>query len=489
MIRTLFTLLPLACCFFPGGDPEQRSKPNILLLLADDQRTDTIGAWGNPMIQTPALDRLVERGFSLERTYCLGSPHGAVCVPSRAMLHTGQAYFGMNLSTFDGRPTLGQLLGEKGYETFATGKWHNGQETFARSFDKGRDVMFGGMSDHHAVPLVDYDGDEFSEIQTGPEHSSTLFADQAVAFLQRQAQQRRSGRKRPFFLYVGFQAPHDPRDPPPAYRELYRDPLPPLPKNFRGQHGFRTGFLTVRDEQLAAWPREQRVIREQLAEYWGLVTHLDHEVGRILEALAQNNFEKDTVVVYAADHGLALGSHGLLGKQNLYEHSIRTPLVLAGPGIRHGQSSALVYLHDLFPTLLGVARIEPPASESARDLMPLVRGRAEALRPTLFFSMGRTQRAVSDGRWKLVRYPAIDHTQLFDLGRDPDELQDLAARPENAARVTELRAKLEDWQKQLGDDVPWTEPEPEPGAIDLTGHAREPDSWQPAWIREKYFGE
>ena len=476
-------LLLTGCHANPSGDgSDSGGPPNILFLLADDQRTDTIGAWGNPAIETPRLDALVERGFSFRGASCLGSSGGAVCVPSRAMIHTGRAYIGMNLSSFDGRPTLGGLLGEAGYRTFATGKWHNGRESFQRSFARGRNVLFGGMSNHHAVPLIDFDGEEFGEKRTGEGHSSTLFADAAIQFLREEARG-----DAPFFLYVAFTAPHDPRDPPAEERDRYKAERPPLPPNFLPQHPFDNGFCVLRDENLAPWPRTEYVVREQLAEYWALVSHLDREVGRILDALEESGEAGNTLVVYAADHGLAVGSHGLLGKQSLYEHSMGAPMILAGPGIPQGSSDALVYLHDLFPTLLARAGVRGPASETAYDLAPLWSGVAPELRSARFHAMGRTQRAIRDRRWKLIRYPRIDRTQLFDLETDPHECQDLSEDPAHAHRIATLRAELEAWQARLGDDVPWVEAEPRSGELELTGKSRQPDRWQPAWIRAKYF--
>jgi arylsulfatase A-like enzyme len=465
-------------------DDVEARPPNILLLFADDQRTDTIGAWGNDRIRTPHLDRLAADGFSFRRAYCMGSPHGAVCVPSRAMLHTGQPYFRVDLRDFEGRRTLGELLRERGYRTFATGKWHNGRGAFRRSFESARGVYFGGMSDHNAYPQVDLEEGVLSEPRMGDGHSSELIADAAVDFLGT------ADGDAPFFCYVAFTAPHDPRDPPPAYREPYYERRPELPPNFLPQHPFDNGFLVLRDENLGPWPRTEALVSDQLAEYYGLITHLDEQVGRILAALAESGRADDTLVVYAADHGLALGSHGLLGKQSVYEHSVGAPLIVRGPGIpAGGTSEALVYLLDLFPTLLRRAGVTPPADTLGADLAPLWTGAAPRVRDTLFMSMGTTQRAVRDGRWKLIRYPAVDHLQLFDLAKDPHELTNLAREPEHAERITTLGAELRAWQRRVGDDAPWTAKETVPLRVDLTGKARKPDRWQPAWIRDKYFDE
>lgn len=481
-------LLALAALALSPQEPAEPApeRPNLLLLFADDQRADTIGAWGNPFIETPNLDGLVREGVSFRRAYCMGSMHGAVCIPSRAMLHTGRDYHGLDMQDFGGATTLGQALGSAGYRTFGTGKWHNGRGAFQRSFQSGEAIMFGGMSNHREVPIVDLTDGGFENERSGDRHSSELFAQAAIEFLLEQ-----DGAS-PFFCYVAFTAPHDPRDPPRPFAEPYLDSPPPLPRNFLPQHPFDNGMLVLRDENLGPWPRTRELVEDQLAEYYGLISHLDEQVGRILEALEASGQADNTLVVYAADHGLAVGSHGLLGKQSLYEHSMRAPLIVSGPGLPEGASTtALVYLLDLYPTLLGLCGTSGDADIAGHDLAPLWRGEQEAVRETLFLSMTDAQRAVTDGRWKLIRYPRVDLTQLFDLASDPDELLDLSDRPEQQARVAELWTELERWQAEVGDEAPLVVAEElrVPRFRDLTGTPRKPDRWQPRWIRRKYFGE
>lgn len=459
-------------------------QPNVLLLFADDQRPDTIGAHGNPYIRTPNIDRLVARGFSFRRTYCLGSQGGAVCVPSRAMLNTGKSLFRIP-TDLAGETTLGQLLGREGFATFATGKWHNGRESWLRSFQEGRNLMFGGMSDHVRVPLVDLGPDgKLHREREGVRFSSTLFADAAIEFLRNYSEDK------PFFAYVAFTAPHDPRNPPPKFRRMYYRNRPPLPPNFAPQHPFNNGHMTGRDESLAPWPRTEAVVGDQLAEYYGLITHLDRQVGRILRGLESGPHADNTIVVYTADHGLAVGSHGLLGKQNVYEHSMGAPLIFAGPGIpRGGESDTFCYLHDIFPTLCAVLGVKLPSQVDGVDLSPVWRGEVASVRDSIFTSFRDLMKAVRTDRWKLIRYPKIDHTQLFDLQSDPGETRNLATEPAQSGRIAELTTLLERWQERVGDTHPLTVAEPAPKEIDLTGRERSRDRWQPAWIFEKYFEE
>ena len=493
----------------PAADAEpQPPRPNVLFLFADDQRADTIGAWGNDLIDTPNLDRLAAEGWSFRRNYVFGSNSGAVCVPSRAMVLTGRSWM-RSPNRMEGVPTLPRLLESAGYRTFITGKWHNGEEALLRAFDRGTAIYLGGMADHTQTEVQDIENGAMVRRRVGERFSSELFADAVIEFLDEQAKaagggtDRRNsaadggadrgdsaadgGAERPFFAYVPFTAPHDPRQPPPEYRERYYARNLPLPANYMPQHPFDNGALILRDENLAAWPRTEDVIRDQIAEYYGLIEHLDEQVGRILAALDENGQAGNTVVVYAADHGLSVGSHGLLGKQNLYEHSMRCPLIVRGPGIPQGTTDAFTYLYDLFPTLLAQGAVEEPPGIDGRDLTPLWSGGDPTWRKSVFLPYRDVMRAVRDDRHKLIVYPNVNHRQLFDLSEDPDELTNLIADPDHAQTAARLAALLEGWQAAMGDTTPLSVPDPAPLHRDLTGTDREPDRWQPDWIVEKYF--
>ncbi len=462
--------------------PPAAKQPNILFLFADDQRPDSIGAFENEHIQTPNLDALAGRGFAFRQNYCMGSIHGAVCQPSRAMLMSGRTLYHVPMN-LKGVRTLPIALAEKGYKTFGTGKWHNGKETFLRSFQAGKNVMIGGMSDHLKVPVRDKKPDgTFTKKRIGEKFSSELFADAVIEFLSAQ-----KGEDDPFFAYVAFTAPHDPRQPPVPFREAYYKKRPPLPLNYMPQHPFHNGWMVGRDEKLAGWPRTKEVISDQLCEYYGLITHLDAQIGRILAALEATGRAKNTIVVYAADHGLAMGSHGLLGKQSVYEHSMGCPLIIAGPGIPQGETRALTYLYDLFPTLCAVSGAEVGKGVEGQDIGAIWRGEKDSVRDTVFLTYENKMRAVRDARYKLIRYPLVDYLQLFDLQEDPHEMVNLVRRSEHQDRIKAMWAELERWQKVCDDKHPLKIAEPGPLEIDLTGRARKPDRHQPKWIVEKYF--
>ena len=470
------------------GQAKEASPPNIIFLFADDQRADTIAAHGNNHIQTPNLDRLTREGVSCRQNYCAGSYSGAVCVASRSMLMTGRHWMRIDdRRNWNGLPLLPEVLGENGYATHAVGKWHNGGTTLARGFKPGKAIMMGGMCDHTRVPLQDLSSEgSLTNSRTGNAFSSTIFADAAIDYLA-----ARGKTTEPFFLYVAFTAPHDPRNPPESFRQAYYRKPPPLPGNFLPQHPFDNGQVSGkgRDESLANWPRPPDVVRDQLCEYYGLITQLDEQVGRILEAVNKFGYGENTIVVYTADHGLALGSHGLLGKQNVYEHSMRCPLVVRGPGIPAGQStSALTYLLDLFPTLCGYAGVEVPEGIDGHDLRPVFEGTQENVRESIFLPYQEKMRTIRDNALKLHVYPEIDYQLLFDLEADPLEMTNLAENPERSEDVNRLVAQMKQWQQRLGDTLPLSVENPKPKEINLTGSPRVLDRWQPKWIREKYFG-
>jgi len=245
--------------------------------------------------------------------------------------------------------------------------------------------------------------------------------------------------------------------------------------------------MVVRDEVLAAWPRRPDVIRNQLAEYYGLITHMDEEIGRILSELDAQGLAENTVIVFTSDHGLAVGQHGLLGKQNLYEHSARTPLVVQGPGIPQGETRALAYLHDLFATVLGMAGVEASAGVDAQDLSALWKGADASARDHLFLAYEDLHRAVVEDRWKLIRYPRIHYTQLFDLHADPYELRNLADDPAYAEEQARLMRLLETAQQEAGDPHPLTAETRMPMEFDYSDIVRTPDRHQPEEVVQKYF--
>jgi arylsulfatase A-like enzyme len=260
----------------------------------------------------------------------------------------------------------------------------------------------------------------------------------------------------PFLAYLSFTAPHDPRDTHPRYHAMYEPDSLELPESFATEHPFDNGEMSVRDELLAPFPRTPYDIRRHIAEYYAMITHLDDSVGRVMAALESSGRADDTVIVFAGDNGLALGRHGLMGKQNLYDHSVRVPLVLHGPGIPQGHTSdALVYLSDIYATLFELMDEPLPDSVEGVSLVPAMHSKG-APRDTLFTAYRGYQRAVRDRRHKLIEYSVAGQrrTQLFDLEADPSETHDLSEYASSAQTMTRLRAELSRWQTDLDDPSP-----------------------------------
>jgi arylsulfatase A-like enzyme len=265
-------------------------------------------------------------------------------------------------------------------------------------------------------------------------------------------------------MFLAFANPHDPRVAAPRYLEQYERERIPLPKNYRPVHPFDNGEMTIRDERLLPWPRSEADVRRTLHEYYATITGLDFHIGRLLRALDDLKLASSTLVIFSADQGIAVGSHGLLGKQSLYDAAMKSPLILAGPGIRPGTSEALVYLHDIYPTVCELIGTPPPQGIDGRSFKPVIDGQAKAARGELFLSYRDVQRAIRDERWKLIRYPQVNVTQLFDLRDDPDETRDLAGDPAHANRVEQMLMRLRAEQKKYGDDQPLTVADPKPAA-------------------------
>ena len=434
-------LLLAGTLFAPTGTAAPARRLNILHLHADDHRADGLHALGNRVLQTPHLDTLVARGTTFTRCYTMGSMVGAVCRPSRTMMLTGKSWRRIPNAgdkNADASRSLPKVLSGAGYETFHVGKGGNEYTAGLNAFDTNLTMNDPGQDLRST--------------------SSERHADATIKFLQN----RRAGAK-PFYVYFAPPVPHDPRVAAPEFHRLYDPAKIPLPDAFLPQHPWDNGEMTVRDEQLAPWPRTPEDTKRQLADYYACVTGLDHHIGRVFAQLKAAGEWDNTLIVFTGDNGLSLGEHGLLGKQNLYEFGgMHVPCVIAGPGIPQGRSDALVYLLDLYPTFCDFGGATVPAGVEGRSLVPVIQGNARGVRDVLYTAYRDSQRAVRDERWKLIRYPLVDRTQLFDLRADPHELTNLAQKPGHAGQVRAMMALLEREMIRYADTAPLTVTNPKP---------------------------
>jgi len=477
-------------------------RPNILFLFTDDQAFRTVHALNNPEVRTPNLDRLVRQGTTFTHCFNQGGWHGAICVASRAMLNTGRYLWTCGGDNCGDWPLWGETLGRAGYDTFMTGKWHNQNPALKRSF-KTVGPTGGGMfpskdpnAKKHQEQGILKDpynrpapGNSWSPCDESLEghwrrqdgktvHSSELWADAAIDYLNKHAARSRRQTRvegvppsnrgqdardtqgqdalatQPFFMYVAFHAPHDPRQAPKELVDLYPPQKVAVPPNYLPEHPFDQGDHKLRDETLAPFPRTKEAVQVHRSEYYAIITHVDRQIGRVLDALDKSGQADNTLIVFAADQGLAVGEHGLMGKQNQYDHSVRMPFVICGPGIEPGRRiDALVYLQSLFATTCEMTGIKTPSTVQFPSLVPLLTGRREKLYDSIYGAYRDLQRMVRTERYKLIRYPHVNEVQLFDLREDPWETTDLAEDPRYADTIHQLDEQLHRWMQETGDKL------------------------------------
>lgn len=447
-------------------------RPNILFFFADDMRYDTIAALGNSEIITPNLDALVANGVSFTNAHIPGGTNPAVCMPSRAMLNTGRFLFSLDDAGFnipENHTLLGEALQAAGYQTFGTGKWHNSHTAFARSFTDGAEIYFGGMYDHWKVPAYNFDptgeyGNVINDVMnpafqrvitkrradhiTLGKHSTDLFAEACDNWLESYESEQ------PFYMYLSYMAPHDPRSMPQKYLDMYDIDKIELPPNFAEEHTFDFGVRDIRDEVLEQYPRKEAEIKQHILEYYAMITHLDDSIGQVVDSLRKTGKYENTIIIFAADNGLAVGQHGLMGKQSNYEHSIRVPLVIAGPGIAAGETrDSYVYLCDIYPSLCELIDIDIPESVDALSFKPVLDDAENRTREFLYAGYVDKVRSIKDYRYKIIEYKYQDlrKTQLFDLENDPWEMDNLYHDESMQPIAQELQRKLREFAETTGD--------------------------------------
>ncbi len=460
--------IALACPAMGGPSSSgDKTRPNILFLFADDQTYEALHALGCNELQTPNLDRLVRSGTTFTHAYNQGAWHGAVCVASRTMLNTGRFLWhardlepNLKQETASGR-FWSQYMDRAGYDTYMSGKWHVKGVNPQDIFDFVRDVRPGMPNQTpegynrpvkgEPDPWSPYER-KFGGYWKGGRHWSEILGDHGVDFLEQAA-----NRENPFFMYLAFNAPHDPRQSPKEYVDKYPPDELALPDNFAPEYPYKEDIgcgKRLRDERLAPFPRTPHAVKVHRQEYYAIITHMDAQIGRILDALERSHQADNTYIFFTADHGLAVGHHGLMGKQNMYDHSVRVPLVVGGPGIdENARITAPVYLQDIMPTTLELAGAAIPRHVQFKSLLPLLTGRREKSYEAIYGGYINLQRMITDDHFKLIYYPKIDKTLLFDLMADPLEEKNLADDPQYVSRVRKLKEKLRELQRECGDEL------------------------------------
>ena len=457
MIKRTLTLIvaALISAITCPGTATAAKRPNVLFIFTDDQRPDAFGALGNPDIKTPNMDRIINSGFVFNRAYIQGSMTNATCLPSRAMIMSGKPLFRAPLQ-LDSGVLMPQVFQKAGYQTFATGKWHNGASSFEKCFNEAEAVFFGGAARTHInVPVNRMIAGLMVPYDAGETFSTDLFADAAIEFIEGQSE-----KEQPFFCYIPFTAPHSPVTPPGKWATMYDPDKITLPPNHaalrpelvdqRQGASRRGGGRGGRGREGGDGSPVDRA-KQRYAAYYGLISHLDHHIGRVIDTLEKTGQAENTIILFATDHGMAMDSHGQSGKHNAYEHTSRVQIVASGAGVPKGSSDALVYLYDIYPTLCGLTGLSIPDEVEGKSLAKVIHGKQAKVRDHLFTAYMDDQRTIRDDRWKLFYRSKEDRAALYDLKNDPHELNDLAAKPENKDRIAKLKVELAKAQQLYGD--------------------------------------
>ncbi len=490
-IAVCFLLMQVAWAFAQspqvGAESKTKQRPNFLFVLVDDQSPFDLRVYDpKSTLQTPTIDRLAAQGMTFDGAYHMGSFSGAVCTPSRHMIMSGRTVWHLPIAPgalASGRcpPNLEQqtmpaVFNRAGYDTMRTCKIGNSYEAANKLFTVRKDATKRGGTD---------------------ESGSAWHAEQVLDYLQ---EREASKDEDPFLIYFGFSHPHDTRDGKVELLAKYgatnhtdkrtlptaNEKQPPLPINYLPAHPFPHGHPGLRDEVdvSGVWEnRDERTIRNELGREFACGENIDTQIDRVLKRLEAMGELDNTYIIYTADHGMAIGRHGLQGKQNLYQHTWRVPLIVAGPGIRAGsRAEGNVYLLDMLATLCDLAGIAAPDTNEGISFRPVLEGKQSQVRDVLYgVYNGGTKpgmRCVKQGDWKLIKYDVLDgavqETQLFNLAENeneflkehqeagvrklsqasprPDQVN-LASDPKYADKLVEMESLLLAEMRRLDD--PW----------------------------------
>lgn len=436
-------------------------KPNVLFIFADDHCYEALGAMGSE-VKTPHLDQLIREGTQFNHTYNMGAWNGAVCVASRHMITTGRhlwnafkASNNMQEEVKAGR-TWPQMMQKAGYQTYMTGKWHVKAKP-DEIFNVVEDVR-GGMPNqtpegyNRPKSPEDYESGwkpwdkQYGGFWKGGRHWSEVVADHGENFLKIAAND-----SKPFFMYLAFNAPHDPRQAPKKFVDMYPLDKIKLPVNFLPEYPYAVEMGSppgLRDEKLAPFPRTDYNVKVNRQEYYALITHMDVQIGRILKTLKESGQEDNTYVVFTADHGLGVGQHGLLGKQNMFDHSMRVPFVIKGPNIPKGKKiNTPIYLQDVVATSLELAKTKKPKHVEFKSVLPLIRGDSTQQYEYIYGAYRDQQYMIRQEQFKVIHYPAAKKFLMFNIEKDPHEMNDLSGSKEVAYVYERLKQQLSTYLK------------------------------------------
>ncbi|HUX59324.1 MAG TPA: sulfatase-like hydrolase/transferase [Bacteroidales bacterium] len=478
MKKITFTVASLVLLLNSGCSQNRvngQKPPNFLFVLVDDQSPFDLKIYDpKSTLVTPNIDKLAREGMVFESARHMGAMVGAVSTPSRHMIMTGRYLWHIPSQGEDfqnpncpdnlEQQTIGVVFNRAGYKTMRTCKIGNSYAAANKQFTVVHDATKRGGTE---------------------ESGSAWHAQQVLNYLNERESKHEN---EPFFIYFGFSHPHDTRDGTPELLAKYgavnqtdssslppaNPKQPPLQDNYLSAHPFFHGHPKLRDEERVSgvWKkRDEQTIRNELGREYACVENIDIQLGKVLKKLEEMGELENTYIIYTADHGIAIGRHGLMGKQNLYEHTWRVPFIVKGPGIRAGKRvEGNIYLLDILPTVCDLSGIKIPGTVDGISFKPVLTGEKNTVRDVMYgVYCGGTKpgmRCVKKGDWKLIKYDvmngAIRETQLFNLAKNPNEyLQEhhksgkmetnLAGNPKYSDKLKEMETLLLEQMKYYDD--------------------------------------
>lgn len=464
ILSKILGLLIIAILFAACNN--KQTRPNFLFVLVDDQSPFDLKIYdANSILETPNIDQLANSGIVFESARHMGSWSGAVCTPSRHQIMSGRGVWHLPKNgTKDVEPicpdslelqTIAAVFNRAGYKTMRTCKVGNSYAEANKQFTEVHDATKRGGTE-----------------ETG----SAWHSKQVLNYLDEREQSMETD---PFFIYFGFSHPHDTRDGTPELLAKYgavnhtdensipaaNPKQPALQENYLPAHPFFHGHPNLRDEERVSgvWKnRDEQTIRNELGREYACVENIDIQLGKVLNKLKDMGELDNTYIIYTADHGIAIGRHGLVGKQNLYEHTWRVPFIVTGPGVKSGKRvDGNIYLLDILPTVCDLAGIEIPNTVDGKSFKSVLTGKSTTIRDVMYgvYCGGSKpgMRCVKKGDWKLIKYDlmngTIHETQLFKLSENPNEYlpehlktgemqTNLADNPKYAEKLAEMEALL-----------------------------------------------
>ena len=463
---------------------QQTDKPNIVFIFADDMTIRSLGSTSNGEVITPNLDRMKSRGTFFSHTFNQGGFNCAISAASRAMMNTGK-YLWKSLDetgdiTGSGKnewpdgiepyklqkpakasPLWSQYMKEEGYDTYITGKWHipiPAEQVFDR-VSHIRPGMPNQTKVRYNRKFIQGEPDTWSAADTihggywkGGKHWSEVLCDDALEYIEEAKQ-----KDNPFFMYLAFNAPHDPRQSPQECLDMYPLDKISVPENFLSVYPYAEeggSGKDLRDEMLAPFPRTEYAVKVNRKEYYSLITHLDIQIGKIFDALEKSGKLNNTYIFFTADHGLAVGDHGFMGKQNQYDASIRVPMFIIGPGVKEGVIvDDLMYLQDIMATSLDIAGSDGVNAVDFQSFLPLAQGKKMKTRDAVIGCYIGCQRMIRTDEYKMIIYPRANIVRLYDIQKDPHEINDLAGNKKYRKIMDKLFKRFQELQQEIKDPL------------------------------------